>query len=215
MNLAAHVGDKPGLVQENRRILIKGLGLPSQPAWLDQQHGCNVVCADDVSGDGLLPASADAAFSRQPGPVCAVMTADCLPVLICDADGTRVAAVHAGWRGLTAGVLKATVLNMGVAPEALMAWIGPAIGVARYEVGEDVRTAARQASADAERFLSAGRVPGKYLFDLAGLARHELVGLGLSAVTGGETCCASDRRFYSYRRDGVTGRMATLAWLAG
>lgn len=208
LNLGDHVGDDPPAVAENRRRL--STGLPSAPAWLRQVHGVVVVDAARVSG----PCEADAAFSRQAGAVCVVMTADCLPVLFCDRAGSVVAAAHAGWRGLAAGVLEATVAAMAVPPAELLAWLGPAIGPQAFEVGGEVRDVflARDASA-ADAFVPAA--DGKWLADIFLLARQRLASLGVGGVYGGGVCTVSDPlRFYSHRRDRVTGRMATLVWLA-
>lgn len=205
-NLGDHVGDAPARVAANRAELRRQL--PSEPLWLTQVHGTTVVDA------ALAPqgASADASFSRLPGQVCAVMTADCLPVLFCDRAGTVVAAAHAGWRGLLDGVLENAIVALQVAPGELLAWLGPAIGPACFEVGNDVRAAfvARDAEA-AGCFRPHG---SKWLADIYALARQRLQQAGVTAISGGGACTVSDaERYFSYRRDGVTGRMATLIWL--
>ncbi len=208
LNLGDHVGDLPAHVAANRAELRRHL--PAEPLWLRQVHGVVAVDADIASGTP----DADAAYARQVGRVCAVMTADCLPVLFCDRAGTVVAAAHAGWRGLLAGVLESTVAGMAVPPGDIMAWLGPAIGPAAFEVGDEVRAAfvARDPGA-AEAFRAAS--PGKWLADIYLLARQRLHALGLGAISGGDLCTVSDsERFFSYRRDGVTGRMASLIWLA-
>lgn len=210
LNLADHVGDVAEAVAENRNLLLRDLGC-SNIQWLTQVHGTQCLHASHASV--VSAPEADAAWTEEPGLAVAVLTADCLPVVLAAADGSAVAVAHAGWRGLTSGVLEATLRNLPKPAAELVAWIGPAIGRARYEVGEDVLIAARRASAATEGFFSPGNVPGKYQFDLAGLARYTLEQLGVAEVRGGEICCASDARFFSYRRDGVTGRMATLAWL--
>ena len=212
LNLADHVGDVPEAVAQNRSVLLRGLGC-SDIQWLTQVHGTRCLHASRASA--MSAPEADAAWTQERGLAVAVLTADCLPVVFAAADGSAVAVAHAGWRGLTGGVLEATLRNLPMAAAELVAWIGPAIGPARYEVGEDVLVAAREASAAAASYFAPGNAPGKYQFDLAGLARHLLLQLGVAEVRGGDVCCASDARFYSYRRDGVTGRMATLAWLAG
>lgn len=207
-NLGDHVGDDLAAVAANRERLAACL--PAPPLWLKQVHGTAVA---DV-GNAVPGVEADAAISRRPGQVCAVMTADCLPVLLCDRAGTVVAAVHAGWRGLCSGVIEAAVAAMGRPGQELMAWLGPAIGPGAFEVGEEVRAAflARDPEA-AEAFADQG--DGKWLADLWQLARRRLVALGLSDIHGGGQCTFSEAgRFYSYRRDGATGRMATLIWLA-
>lgn len=205
-NLGDHVGDDPGRVAANRAELRRQL--PDEPLWLTQVHGTTVVDA------ALAPqgTSADASFARQPGLVCAVMTADCLPVLFCDQAGTVVAAAHAGWRGLLDGVLENTIAALQVAPGELLAWLGPAIGPERFEVGGEVREAfiARD-PATAGCFRPYG---DKWLADIYTLARQRLLQAGLTAISGGEECTVGDaERYFSYRRDGVTGRMATLIWL--
>lgn len=208
LNLGDHVGDDPGRVAANRASLRERL--PAEPLWLKQVHGTTVV--DAASAAQRI--SADAAFSRRSRAVCAVMTADCLPVLFCDRAGTVVAAAHAGWRGLLEGVLENTVAAMQVPPSELLAWLGPAIGPDRFEVGDEVRAAfvGRDAGAAA---CFAAQADGKWLADIYGLARQRLVSLGVAHISGGNSCTVSDaEHYFSYRRDGVTGRMATLIWLA-
>jgi YfiH family protein len=206
-NLGSHVGDDPLAVASNRALLR--LALPAEPVWLNQIHSTTVADADNADG----VADADASVARTRGTVCALLTADCLPVLLCARDGSVVAAAHAGWRGLHAGVLEATVAAMQVAPTELMAWLGAAIGPAAFAVGDEVR-AAFVAADDA---AAAAFVPhhGKWLADLYALARLRLHACGVEPIYGGGLCTHSDAtRFYSYRRDGVCGRMATLIWLA-
>ncbi len=207
-NLATHVEDDPVAVAENRRLLRASLALPAEPLWLTQVHGRGIVEAGSAAAD----AEGDGAVGRMPGQVCAVLTADCLPVLLCDRAGTCVAAVHAGWRGLAAGVVEAAVQTMGLPASSLIAWLGPAIGPHAFEVGADVRDTfiARDPMA-AGAFQPHGE---RWHADLYQLARRQLVCLGIAAVSGGEWCTHTDvERFYSYRRDGRTGRMATLIWL--
>jgi len=207
LNLGDHVGDDPAAVRENRRRLHAVL--PAEPCWLQQVHGTRCIdVASAMPGD-----TADAAFAHAPGAVCAVLTADCLPVLFCDEAGTRVAAAHAGWRGLLAGVLENTVAALAVPGERLMAWLGPAIGPQAFEVGGEVRDAfvAREPVA-AAAFVA--RSDGKWLCDLYRLARQRLAAQGIRRVAGGDFCTLRDPgRFFSYRRDGTTGRMASLVWL--
>lgn len=210
LNLGDHVGDDPGAVAENRRRLREALALPADPCWLDQVHGTCAVEAAPLHER----CKADAGVTGEPGRVCAVLTADCLPVLFCDRSGSRVGAAHAGWRGLEGGVLEATVSAMGIPPGELMAWLGPAIGNGAFEVGPEVREAflARDAGA-ASAFRPSPS--GRWLADLYALARRRLDRIGVTAIHGGGLCTFSDpRRFYSFRRDGRTGRMATLIWLA-
>ena len=208
LNLGDHVGDDPAAVAHNRALL--SAQLPAGPVWLKQVHGLAVVEADRVSG---IP-EGDASVARRPGTVCAVLTADCLPVLLCDQAGTVVGAAHAGWRGLAGGVIEAAVAAMGVAPERQMAWLGPAIGPEAFEVGGEVRDIFMAHDAAAERaFVAHGN--GKWLADIYLLAAQRLGRLGVPRVSGGNLCTYRDReRFYSYRRDGATGRMASLIWLA-
>lgn len=206
-NLGAHVGDAPEAVAENRLRLRRQL--PSEPVWLDQVHGTRVLDADHASGI----VAADAALARGAGVVCTVMTADCLPVLFCDDSGAVVAAAHAGWRGLAAGVLEATVARMAVAPECVLAWMGPAIGPTAFEVGGEVRDAFVAADPGAAEAFVSSHLPGKWLADLFLLARRRLVRAGVVRVYGGGVCTVTDqKRFYSYRRDGVTGRFASMVW---
>jgi YfiH family protein len=210
LNLAMHVGDDAGCVEENRRRLRAWL--PDEPLWLNQVHGTQVVQAGSVSG---LP-DADASFSTRPRKVCLVQTADCLPVLFCDTTGRVVAAAHAGWRGLADGILEETLFQMREAGATeILAWMGPAIGPARFEVGEDVLEVFVAGDVNLEKYFSllAGR-QGRYLADIYALARYILEKQAVSRISGGNFCTVSDAaRFYSYRRDGVTGRMATCIWL--
>lgn len=209
MNLGNHVGDDPAAVAENRRRLRARL--PAEPLWLSQVHGRAVVDAASVR-PGI---AADAAFARVRGTVCAVLTADCLPVLLCDDAGSVVAAVHAGWRGLAGGVLEAAVRAMAVAPVRLMAWLGPAIGPQAFEVGEEVRAVFLAADAGAAAAFRPSPA-GRWLADIYQLARRRLQLAGVSEVYGGGECTHGDAaRFYSYRRDGATGRMASLIWREG
>lgn len=206
MNLGTHVGDQSAAVQSNRQRLLKYL--PNQPLWLTQTHSATVLQAADYQAD----LQADACVASLPQQVCVVMTADCLPVLLCDRAGSVVAAAHAGWRGLAQGILEATVHAMQLPAAQLMAWLGPAIGPQAFQVGEEVRQAFMQYDpAAAQAFLPDG---DKYLCDLYHLARMRLQALGLSQIDGGEYCTFSDpQRFFSYRRDQQCGRMATFIWL--
>jgi hypothetical protein len=208
LNLGGHVGDEPAAVAENRRRVAAALALPREPLWLEQVHGARVAEADRPG----TPAAADAAVSRQSGRVLAILVADCLPVLFASRDGAVVAAAHAGWRGLAAGVLEATVAAMQVEPRGIVAWLGPAIGPRHFEVGEEVRAAflAHDAGA-AEGFVRNAR--GRWQCDLLGLARRRLAALGLSEPGAVQLCTYAEReRCFSYRRDGRTGRMAALIW---
>lgn len=206
-NLGEHVGDAVDRVATNRIALARALGLTSEPCWLEQVHGTRVLDLDDES-----PGSADGAVTSVPGRVCVVMTADCLPVLLAARDGSRVGAVHAGWRGLAAGVLSAAVARMQRKPATLVAWLGPAIGQARYEVGADVRDAFVTTDPAAADCFAPGRA-GRWYGDLYGLARASLASAGVTAVHGGGYCTYSDSaRFFSHRRAAPCGRMATLIW---
>jgi hypothetical protein len=212
LNLGNHVGDDPAAVRENRRRLREALALPGEPRWLEQVHG--VAVSRDVAA--TVPPVADAFVTERVGVVATVMVADCIPVLFCDRGGGVVAAAHAGWRGLLAGVLENTVQAMGVDPDRLLAWLGPAIGPARFEVGPEVREAFLQSTPGedaAARFVPSPA--GRWLCDLPGLARDRLSRLGVGAVSGGQHCTASDAgRFFSHRRDAPrTGRMAAVVWL--
>ena len=215
LNLGDHVGDTPLAVARNR-MLLEPL-LPSEPVWLKQVHGTVVANAHDAD---CWP-EADACVSSRAGAVCVVMTADCLPVLLCDEQGSMVGAVHAGWRGLCDGVIEQAVRTMNVQPATLMAWLGPAIGSRKFEVGEEVRAAfiARQPQAVAAFSPSPGVLTQgedeKYLADIYRLARLRLNALGITRIYGGGLCTYTDEeRFFSYRRDGVTGRTGTFIWLA-
>lgn len=212
LNLAGHVGDDPACVAENRRRLAVALGYAQQPAWLEQVHGCTVASAATAS-QAATPVTADAAWTAAPGQPCVVLTADCLPVLLCNQAGTLAAAAHAGWRGLAGGVLAVTVACLAETPGQLLAWLGPAIGPTAFEVGPEVREAFLALDAD----NAAGFQPspaGRWLADLYALARRQLHGLGIRAVYGGGFCTYQEsERFFSYRRQTQTGRMASLIWL--
>jgi YfiH family protein len=211
MNPADHVGDEPSAVASNRALLLRGL-LPNEPHWLNQVHGTEVFEAN--SHRETVPPRADACISRVPNQVCVVLTADCLPVFLCDADGTVVGVAHAGWRGLRAGVIERTVAAMKVPAEGLLAYLGPAIGPAAFEVGEEVRAAFMAADPAAVAAFTPGTAAGKWMADLYLLARQRLANLGIAQVAGGGACTHSDpTRYFSYRRDGATGRLASLIWL--
>lgn len=210
LNLGDHVGDRPGAVADNRALLRTAT--PAEPFWLRQVHGIRCLDLDTCRIDDR---EADASVTRRPATVCAILTADCLPVLFCDEAGSVVAAAHAGWRGLLDGVLENTVAAMRVGPRQLLAWLGPAIGPQAFEVGDEVRTAfiAHNPRA-ALAFRPHAERPGKWWCDIYALAWQRLHAIGLERVYGGGLCTVSDpKRFYSYRRDGVTGRMASLIWL--
>jgi YfiH family protein len=206
-NLSYRVGDDETAVDENRRRLRAWL--PAEPRWLRQVHGTGVVEAAGVT----TPVEADAAVTRNPGVVCAISVADCIPVLFCDRAGTVAGAAHAGWRGLAGGVLDNTVAALGRAPADLMAWLGPGIGPTAFEVGADVFDAF-VAQDDGARAAFRPHAGGKWLCDLFHLARRRLAALGIGAVSGGDRCTYREPgQFFSYRRDRTTGRMAALLWL--
>ena len=206
LNLGGHVGDAPLAVARNRNLLNPLL--PSEPVWMSQVHGTAVVNADLA---GCQPFG-DICIARQRNSVCVVMTADCLPLLLCDTAGSVVAAVHAGWKGLAAGVIEAAVHETGVPPQTLLAWLGPAISQQYFEVGSDVRDAFAAADAQAAAAFVVG-APGKWFADLYALARLRLNALGITQIYGGDHCTYRERdRFFSYRRDGATGRMGTFIW---
>lgn len=209
-NVGDHVGDDPARVKSNRDVLVERTG--TQPLWLKQVHG-TVVAEVERSVSGV---EADASVCHTRGAACAVMTADCLPVLLCDDAGTVVAAAHAGWRGLCDGVIEATVSAMSVSPRRIVAWLGPAIGPSAFEVGGEVRDAfLAMDSGCAKAFLPSSN-RAKWMADLYAIARRRLMASGVQSIHGGQHCTYLDaKRFYSYRRDGVTGRMVAMVWLAG
>jgi YfiH family protein len=209
LNLGDHVGDDPASVAANREIVCQRMD--ARPVWLKQVHGVRVI--DAAACDGSLPPEADAAFTKRSGVACTVMTADCLPVLLCDTKGQVIAAAHTGWRGLLAGVLEATVDVMETPGRELMAWLGPAIGPRAFEVGGEVRAAFVDADPDAATAFHPVD-SGKWLADIYLLARQRLARRGVDRVFGGGFCTVNEaERFFSYRRDGQTGRMASLIWL--
>ncbi len=206
LNLGDHVDDQPEAVAENRRRLTEHFAMA--PAWLQQVHGVAVAHADPA-----VVATADASWSATPGVACTVMTADCLPALFCNRAGTRVAAAHAGWRGLAAGVLDATLDHLDVPPAEVLVWLGPAIGPQCFEVGAEVREAfASQLPATEQAFVPSINA-GRFMADIYQLARLRLAARGVTAVYGGGYCTVSDPRFFSYRRAPRTGRFASLIWL--
>jgi len=217
LNLGDHVGDSPESVVENRRRLQAALELAAEPLWLRQVHGTRVCEVDTewpVSLRGATDvASADACVTRVPERALAILVADCMPILLASDTGEVIAAAHAGWRGLAAGILEATVAAMRCDPARLCAWLGPAIGAAHFEVGGEVRSAFLAADTRAAAAFSPN-ARGRWQCDLGLLARQRLQRLGVAAISGGEYCTFADAaRFYSYRRDGLTGRMAALLWL--
>jgi len=210
LNVATHVNDYAAHVAANRARLHELLHLQSEPAWLNQVHG--VAVHDVDAGDNNLPATADAAISARAGKACVVMVADCLPVLFCSGDGSRIGAAHAGWRGLASGVLEQTVKAIGAPAAELRAWLGPCISRENFEVGEEVREEfVKQDAGSVDCF---GRnAKGRWQADLVELARRRLKAMGVKDLSGGSWCTYADReRFYSHRRDGKGGRMAALIW---
>jgi len=211
LNVGRNGGDDAAAVSENCRRVFAAAGMPAEPRWIRQVHGARVMRMPESAPEP----EADASFTTEPGTVCAVQAADCLPVLFCDEAATVVAAAHAGWRGLAAGVLERTVEALPVPPQRLLAWLGPAIGPEDFEVGAEVRDAFTRIQTDAGGAFRQGAAPGKYYADLFMLARMRLRRAGVERIYGGGLSTYADpARFYSYRRDGVTGRMAALIWLA-
>lgn len=207
LNPAEHVNDQPEHVLTNRQYIKDMLALPSEPVWLQQTHSTYVVCADQTS----VRPEADASYTTKKNVVCAVLTADCLPVLLCDKQGTQVAAIHGGWRGLLNGIIENTLLKMS--DSEILAWLGPAIGAQCFEVGDDVRSAFIDKSV---QFSGAFKqqAKGKYLANIYHIASILLNQAGVRQIFGGNYCTVTDKeRFYSYRRDAQTGRMASLIWM--
>ncbi|HIO93043.1 MAG TPA: peptidoglycan editing factor PgeF [Leucothrix mucor] len=213
MNLGDHVDDDLVAVQRNRASLKERLNLPNNPLWLTQVHGVSVVNVDDMRGV-THSVEADASVTHQAGSVCAVMTADCLPVLFCNTQGTAVAAAHAGWRGLDAGVLEQTVKSLNSSSADVIAWLGVAIGPESFEVGSEVREAFIAKQATASQAFIPSKNEGKWLANIYQLARLRLEAMGVTKIYGGGECSFKDKaRFYSYRREAKTGRMASVIWM--
>ena len=218
-NLAMHVQDQPQRVASNRKILRETFNLPAEPSWISQVHGTHVLLADGVCSSE----KADGSYTRAAGVVCAVLTADCLPMLLCDLQGIRVAAVHVGWRGLAAGIVEVAVNALDSAPQNILVWFGPAIGPRAFEVGHEVYQTFVKQDPEAESAFIAFRriagknmgsnIKGKWMANIYQLATLRLEKMGISAIYGGEHCTYSEAdEFYSFRRDGNTGRMASLIW---
>ena len=208
-NLSHTVGDDFNAVQQNRECLAEELQLPHQPNWLEQVHGTRAI----LCGAQETYPKADAYYTNQPKQVCAVLTADCLPILVCDQQGQEVAAIHAGWKGILAGIIDSTINSLKSKPKNLLVWFGPAIGPKHFEVDDEFRLAFMakdpQNSANFRQISTT-----KWLADIYGLARNNLAKCGISQIYGGDLCTVEDRqRFYSYRRDNKTGRMASLIWI--
>jgi len=215
-NLATHVGDDLQAVKTNREKLIKDLQLPAEPVWLEQVHSNTVICAHELNANAASQTGiqADASFSHKKGVVCAVMTADCLPIFFCNSSATEVAVAHAGWRGLHAGIISNTIEAMKSRADELLVVLGPAIGPAVFEVGEEVFSAFVAKDSLNEAAFTINK-KGHYLCDIYRLARNELVSLGVDKISGGEHCTYSESElFYSYRKQKNTGRMASLIWMS-
>jgi YfiH family protein len=209
-NLGTHVGDAPNTVIKNRDYLANVAQLPESPRWLNQIHGARVI----NSNDWQLNIDADAMVSQQNHHICTIMTADCLPLLMCNKQGNTVAAIHAGWRGLATGIIEKTIAELRCAPQDILVWLGPAIGPNQFEVGPDVYQTFTQHSAKAIQAFQQTDA-SHYLADIYLLARQRLTALGVSAIFGGDFCTASEKQqFFSYRRDDITGRMASMIWIS-
>lgn len=209
MNVGTHVGDDASVVKKNRDQLKQLINLPNSPLWLEQVHGTDVI----HTSSWQKSSQADAIYSDQPNQVCAIMTADCLPVLFTDRQGTQVAAAHAGWRGLLNGVLENTVSQFSGAREDILVWLGPAIGPSQFEVGQEVYAAFTAYSQDAKQAFKVSDQT-HYLADIYLLAKQRLSALGITQIYGGDFCTVTEKqRFFSYRRDGITGRMVSLIWI--
>lgn len=213
LNLALHVGDDAARVTQNRELLRRQLELPAEPCWINQTHGTRTVTLEQEVGEQEVTHDADAAVTRVPGTIAVVMTADCLPVLLCNREGSEVGAVHAGWRGLQAGVIQSALATMKSPNQQLLAWIGPGISRACFEVGDEVRAAFMDTMQDAQTCFSA-HGEGYWLCDLGGLAERVLKAQGVNEVFRDSYCSyRDDELFYSYRRAATTGRMASLIWI--
>lgn len=209
-NLAGHVGDENESVKRNREQLIRRLRLPAQPHWLNQNHGNNVIRLHNP----LPRKNADAAYSNRPGLICAVLTADCVPILVCNREGTEVAAIHAGWRGLSANIIAKTLACFESASDKLMAWIGPHISSGYYEVRGDVRSACIDSLSDTVAVAFKKNSAISWHADLGLMARLMLVNAGISEIHASKLCTYREEEyFYSFRRENVTGRMASLIWI--
>lgn len=211
LNLSHYVGDDIEQVTVNRRTLRKQLNLPSEPVWLNQQHSIEVINLSQKDYN----LSVDGSYTDQVNMICAVLTADCLPILLCNQQGTEIAAIHAGWRGLLNGIIAQGVRHFRCKPCEILAWLGPAIGQEAFEVGSEVQKAFAERNQEAYNAFYPSKNAEHFMADLYQLARLELARLGISKIYGGDFCTYSDqRRFYSYRRENQTGRMASLIWRA-
>ena len=213
-NLAIHVGDDNTVVTNNRDHLQKILQLSAEPYWLTQVHGTRVLALDEIDTKKINKPDADGSWTSQPNKICVVMSADCLPVLLCDQKGSCVSALHAGWRGLASVILEIGVKSLPVHSSQLIAWLGPAISIDAYEIGAEVREKFLKVDATAENAFRASDRAGHWYVDLYEIARQRLQSVGVTQIYGGEYCTHRDKElFYSYRRDGKTGRMASLIYL--
>jgi purine-nucleoside/S-methyl-5'-thioadenosine phosphorylase / adenosine deaminase len=210
LNLGSHVGDAPHLVSQNREYIIQSANLPEEPRWLEQVHGTTIIDSQYWQQN----IKADAIFSQHTGHVCTVMTADCLPILLCNNQGDTIAAIHAGWRGLAAGIIEKTLQTFSCEPSEIMAWLGPAIGPSQFEVGLEVYELFAANNLIAREAFKI-KDPQHYLADITLLARQRLEKNNVPKVFGGDYCTVSEKeRFFSYRRDGITGRMASMIWIS-
>lgn len=209
-NLAVHVGDENDCVYQNRGLLRRLLQLPSEPYWLDQSHSGDAIKIDGASSSN----HADAAYTRKPGMICTVLTADCVPILICNHEGTEVAAIHAGWKGLCRNIVQNALACFGSAPDQLMAWIGPHISSDYYEVRDDVRNACIDSLSESMAVAFKQTNTGSWLADLGLIARLILAKAGVQEIHASKFCTYREKEyFYSYRRKNITGRMASLIWI--
>jgi YfiH family protein len=210
MNLASHVDDNPDHLSQNRILLREWLSLPDEPVWLQQVHGNKIIA---LATENIIQ-PADGAHTSKQNQICAVLTADCLPLLLCNTAGTEIAAIHIGWRGFSRNIITSALNAFSARPQELMAWIGPCISAYHYEVGEEVRNACLKITNVPDGAFIPGR-PGHWFAGLGNLVRHQMQSAGLQKLYGGEYCTYSDyQHFYSYRRDGITGRMASLIWMS-
>ena len=215
-NLATHVGDNAAHIQKNRHLLYEQACLPNVPFWLDQQHTTKTVCLDSMTASTWQAPVADASWTTQANLVSVVMTADCIPMLVTNKSGTLVSAIHAGWKGLAEGIVSQSLQALPDTPNNLLVWIGPCIRQPNFEVGEDVYTEFTATNPKTRRFFKsiASEPEQKYLADLAGLLNLELKQFGVNEIYDSGMCSyAQSEQFYSYRREGVTGRMASLIWI--
>jgi len=210
LNLAVRCGDELNIVNKNRRLISDEFSWKSPPTWLNQKHSANIVRAENYNDSEIY----DASFTEQTNRICVVLTADCLPILICDQKGTTIAAIHAGWRGLAAGIIENSITNLSLAPENILVWLGPAISKKTFEIGAEVRDVFVKKDHDLASAFSPSTNSEKWMADIYLIAKITLNGLGITEIFGGNYCTYSDEEsFYSYRRDGETGRMGSFIWM--